>query len=186
MIFETERLRARQARPDEQDIDLFYRLWTNPDVTRFVGFPKGIPIMREEIRDRLEKASQSALGCNLVIELKSSGQAIGECLMGALDENGVSETDVKLLPEFWGHGYGVEVKRALVDYLFEQTDCQVVQATPNIHNQASLKMQQAVGAKKVDEGIFIWPEEMQSYTMPVEFHVYQVSRQDWLKIQREK
>ena len=34
------------------------------------------------------------------------------------DEEGLSTTDVKLLPEFWGNKYGVEIKRALLDYLF--------------------------------------------------------------------
>ena len=72
----------------------------------------------------------------------------------------------------------MEIKRALLDYLFTHTDCTAVEATPNIQNQASIKMQQAVGGVCVGSGVFEFPETMQA-TQPVEYFVYLVYRQDW-------
>jgi RimJ/RimL family protein N-acetyltransferase len=53
----------------------------------------------------------------LVVRLKRTGEAIGQCKMCLPDEHGISETDVKLLPTYWGHRFGVEIKRGLVEYL---------------------------------------------------------------------
>lgn len=76
MVFETERLRVRLATVD--DVDLFYRLWTDPRVMRYVGFPRGLPITRDELRDRLSRTGESKFDRLLVVELKATGQAIGE------------------------------------------------------------------------------------------------------------
>ena len=40
LVFETERLIVRIA--TEADVELFYALWTNPQVMKYVGFPQGI------------------------------------------------------------------------------------------------------------------------------------------------
>lgn len=86
---------------------------------------------------------------------------------------------MKLLPAFWGQRYGVEVKQGLLDYLFTHTDCEAVEATPNVANLASIKMQEAVGGVRIDEAIFHFPEAMQRYTVPVHYYTYRVSRKDW-------
>jgi RimJ/RimL family protein N-acetyltransferase len=54
--------------------------------------------------------------------------------------------------------YGVEIKQALVDYLFTHTDCSAVEATPNVENKASIKMQEAVGGVCLGEATFQVPE----------------------------
>jgi len=114
-----------------------------------------------------------------VVVLKATGQRIGECKLGHVKEDGIAETDVKLLPDFWGHKYGVEIKRGLVDYLFTHTDCAIVQATPNAKNIASIKMQEAVGGVRVDEYHYEFPPSMSSYTTPIHGYVYHVRRDDW-------
>ena len=53
LVFETERLITRIATVD--DVDLFYALWTNPQVMANVGFPHGLRITRSELKDRLLK-----------------------------------------------------------------------------------------------------------------------------------
>ena len=178
-IIETERLRIRLARP--ADAPLYHRLWNHPRVMINVGFPQGLRMTLEEIRARLENPGQTPFDARLAVILKATGEAIGECKLGAPDGEGISETDVKLFPEHWGHEYGVEIKRALVDYLFTQTDCSAIQATPNVKNVASIKMQEAVGAVRVGEGTFEFPETMRKWTAPVHHYVYRVSRSDWAR-----
>ena len=144
-VFTTARLRARTALPE--DAPFFFRLWTHPQVMVHAGFPNGLRITLEEVQALLERDQElSILERRLVVVLRSSGEMIGESHLGVPDAEGIVETDVKLLPEFWGRRYGVEIKQALVDYLFTHTDCKAVQATPNINNAASINMQKAVGA----------------------------------------
>ena len=101
--------------------------------------------------------------------------------MGKPDANGLSETDIKLVPEFWGQHYGVEVKRALVDFLFTHTPCLIIQATPNVGNIASIKMQEAVGGIKVGEETFPVIPGREAEMQAVHHFIYHVRREDWEK-----
>jgi ribosomal-protein-alanine N-acetyltransferase len=181
MVFQTDRLVIRKAVPSDGDVEFFYRLWTNPKVMTNVGFPFGLKITREAIRSGFEGQETSEFNTRLVVELKATGEPIGECKLGWPDENGVSETDVKLLPEYWGNGYGTEIKRGLVDYLFTHTNCKAVKASPNKNNIASQRMQEKVGGKKVGEHTYRFPEEMRAYTVDVKSYIYMVFREDWEK-----
>jgi RimJ/RimL family protein N-acetyltransferase len=177
VILETERLVVRAA--TLEDAGLYLSLWTNPQVMGNVGFPNGLPIARLEIEARLRDQGDAVFDRLLVVQCRETGERIGECKMSLPDEEGVAATDVKLLPPFWGRRYGVEVKRGLVDYLFTHTDCQVVEATPNVENVASIRMQEAVGGVRVGEGVFEFPPSMQAYTRPVHHYVYRVYRSSW-------
>jgi len=183
IVFQTERLKIRKAMACDADVEFFYRLWTNPEVMTMVGFPQGLRITRDEIRSMFEKAENSEYKRRLLVEIIKTGIPIGECKLGLPDDGGISETDVKLFPEYWGNGYGTEIKRVLVDYLFTHTDCKAVKATPNKNNIASQKMQTAVGGKRVGDGVFRFPEEMRDYTCDVPHYVYMVFREDWEKMQ---
>ena len=178
---ETERLRNTPALADSVHVEFLYRIWTTPEVMRFVGFPEGLRTDRQQIRAQLEKPRQSEYDRCLLVALEESGELIGECKLGTPDENGVAHTDVKLLPEHWGKGYGTEVKQALVDYLFTHTDCRGVRATPNRRNLASIRMQEAVGARRVAEGCHRFPDEMRSYTTDVPYIEYVVERDVWAR-----
>jgi [ribosomal protein S5]-alanine N-acetyltransferase len=177
VILETARLTVRYA--TQGDVELFYSLWTNPVVMRYVGFPCGLPVTRRELKQRLSPQAESEFERLLVVELKATGQAIGECKLSNPDEEGIAEPDVKLLPQFWGHKYGVEVWQGLVDYQFTHTDCRLVQATPNVNNTASIKMQETVGGVRTGEGVYQFPESMQGYTAAVRHYIYRVRRADW-------
>lgn len=178
MIFETKRLQVRMA--TLADAPFYHQLWTNPEVMKNVGFPQGLPITQAEIEAQIRREGDKLFGHLLIVLLKEGGERIGECKMHPVGENGIVETDVKLLPQYWGHKYGLEVKRALVDYLFSHTECIAVQATPNIKNIASIKMQEAVGGKRIREEVYEFPEAMQSYTATIRYYVYHVTRDAWL------
>jgi RimJ/RimL family protein N-acetyltransferase len=160
MIFTTARLKIRKALPTEEDVEMYFRLWTDPRVMTNVGYPHGIAITREKMRQMLETQGQSEFNHLLVIERRSDGQRLGECALHPPDENGIAGTDVKLLPAYWGHAYGVEVKRGLLDYLFTHTDCHAVRASPNVNNRPSIRMQEAVGGQRIEEFVYEFPEHI--------------------------
>jgi RimJ/RimL family protein N-acetyltransferase len=179
VVFETERLIIRTATVG--DVDLFHALWTSPQVMASVGFPQGLRITRDELRDRLSNQGGSVFERLLAVELKATERTIGECYLSRPNDEGIAEPDVKLLPPFWGHRYGTEVWTELVAYQFTHTDCEVVQGTPNVDNLASIKMQESVGAVRIGEDVYQFPESMGDYTAPVHHYIYQVHRADWQK-----
>jgi RimJ/RimL family protein N-acetyltransferase len=179
VLFETERLTVRTAEPDSPDMDLIFDLWTDPRVMTPVGFPQGLPTSRSEIFALITSRAASVLSAILIVELTADSTPIGQCKLGELDEQGVSETDVKLQPQFWRQGFGTEIKRGMVDYLFTKSACQAVRATPNRDNIASQKMQEAVGAHRTGEGVCVFPESMRAYTVDVPHYIYMVYRKDW-------
>ncbi len=183
VVFSTSRLSILKADPTARHVRVFYRLWTDPRVMTAVGFPKGLEITKAQIRRQIETWCGSELDGKLVVELKNPPVCIGECKLGRTDPEGISETDVKLLPKYWGRGYGTEIKQGLVDYLFKNTDCRAVKATPNKNNIASQKMQEAVGGKKVGEGLFKAATNVSRHAIDVPFYEYLVFREDWEKRQ---
>jgi RimJ/RimL family protein N-acetyltransferase len=160
-------------------VELFFKLWTDPQVMTMVGYPQGLRITREDIKNRIAGEDQTEFDKKLIVEMKNGRQLIGESKLGLPDKEGISETDVKLRPQFWGRGFGTEIKQALIDYLFVHTDCKIVQATPNKKNIASQKMQEAVGGRRVGERTFRFPEKMRSYTCDVPHFIYHVYREVW-------
>ena len=177
-VFETERLIVRPA--VIADAALFHDLWTDPRVMANVGFPTGLRVTVDEIRARISRQPDSEFERLLVVVLRETGRTLGECMMHRPGENGIASTDVKLLPAFWGNGYGVEVKRGLLTHLFEHTDCEAVEATPNVGNAASIRMQEAVGGVRVGEAVAEFPESMRDFTTPVRHYVYRVGRDHWM------
>ena len=176
-VFETSRLIIRKAAV--ADVALYAALWNSPQVMRHVGFPQGLRITHADIEKKIEQRASNVFGALLVVELQANGQAIGECKMYLPDKAGIAHTDIKLLPNFWGQRYGVEIKRGLLDYLFKHSDCTAVSATPNINNIASIKMQEAVGGVRIGEDIHHFPEHMQQFTAPVHHYIYHVRRARW-------
>jgi RimJ/RimL family protein N-acetyltransferase len=177
-LFRTERLATRTA--SIEDAGIYFALWTDPKVMANVGFPMGLRTSLVEIEEKIgEQKGQTEFGRNLVVELRTSEMPIGECKMYRPGTDGIARTDIKLLPEFWGHRYGVEIKRGLLAYIFEHTESLAVEATPNIQNLASIKMQEAVGGVRVGEEVYQFPESMSDYTCPVHHYIYLVYREEW-------
>lgn len=179
----TPRLQIRTAVP--ADAALIHALWTDPRVMRFVGFPQGLRTSRAQIIAQIEAQTGDAPWDRLlIVQLRDSQTPIGQCLMHAPDADGVAETDVKLLPAYWGHKYGVEVKQALVDALFTHTACRAVAGSPNVANLASIQMQEAVGGIKVGEGVHHFTKPMDVETTSVHYWLYHVRRVDWERRQK--
>ena len=176
-VIETRRLVLRPAELD--DAPFILMLWRDPRVMRWVGYPWGLPTTEGEIREKIARISSPNPEGLLVIEDRSGSRRIGQCKLGAPDSNGISEPDIKLAPAEWGQGYGAEAWASLIDTLFRRTDCRIVQGTPNVHNAASIAMQERAGMRRVGEGRFEFPPAMRTYTESVPYYVYQIARAAW-------
>jgi RimJ/RimL family protein N-acetyltransferase len=175
-VFETARLAVREAVPG--DAAFIRSLWNDPAVMTFVGFPRGLQASQAEIERQIERA-RGTLDALLIAEEKASAAAVVQCKLGSPDRSGIAEPDIKLHPDVWGKGYGTELWTGLIDRLFETTDCVIVQGTPNVENEASIRMQKRCGMRCVGEGVFTFPDEMRSHTRPVRHLIYRLERTAW-------
>lgn len=176
-VLETDRLRVRAARPD--DVELIHSLWTDPRVMTFVGFPGGLRTSHDEIRSQLERESRDPAWGLLIVERKQGGSAIGQAHLGRPDDDGISEPDIKLLPEFWGQAYGRETWEGLIDYTFANSDSRIVQGTPNVANVASIRMMESCGMVRIGRGRFEPSESMREFATAVPHFVYRIDRAVW-------
>ena len=147
----------------------------------FVGFPLGLKIDYEKIEQQLSLHYETEFDKVLLVKLSATNQIIGQCKLGLPNKDNIAKTDIKLAPQFWGNKYGVEIKKALLGYLFKNTNCDSVKGDPNKLNKASIKMQEAVGGIKIKEEIYEFPENMRSYTVDVHSFIYLVTRENWVK-----
>ena len=182
MIFETERLQVRRAETNERDIDFYFNLWNSGEVMKYVSFPEGLGITKTEIKKILSGYNESEFDRTLIVEENKSGNIIGECKLGSPNDKNISITDVKLLPEYWGNGFGKEIKKALCHYLFSNTSCKVVKADPNKLNIASQKMQKACGGIKVDETFYEAPKNYKVKRNDIHAYVYHIKKDNFYKI----
>jgi RimJ/RimL family protein N-acetyltransferase len=176
-IFETARLCVRLA--NVEDAVLIQALWNDPRVMTYVGFPHGLGITLDQLREQYLRREGDEFERLLVVELKETGQPIGQCKMERPNDEGLVGPDLKLLPAFWGHRYGAEAWKAMVAYEFTHTGCDAVDGSPNVENVASIKMMAGAGAVRIDEGVYEFPEPMRDLTLPVHYYVYRLSREDW-------
>jgi RimJ/RimL family protein N-acetyltransferase len=175
-IFETARLAVREA--GLQDTSFIQALWNDPAVMTPVGFPEGLRLSEEDVARQIERA-QGSLRALLIAVEKVRHVLVGQCMLGLPNRDGIAEPDIKLHPAFWGKGYGTELWAGLIDRLFETTGCATVQGTPNVENEASIRMQERCGMRRIREGVFKFPPEMQATTRPVRHFVYQLERAQW-------
>jgi len=113
VLIQGERILLRPWR--EEDADGLARLWTDGLVMRHVGFPNGLSVTREEIPEIIVRARSvreiGRGGYRLAVTDRHTGEFMGEAAVGRVEPDGTSRPDVKLLPRFWGQGYGTEVIR---------------------------------------------------------------------------
>ena len=183
MAFRTSRLIVRPALSD--DAGLIHSLWSDPRVTTFVGFPGGIPTPEIEIRAQIERDRERPLKRLLIAERADDGEPIGEIKLGEPNGDGISEPDIKLFPEHWAQGYGRELWGAMIDHLFEQDACRIVQGTPNVANVGSIRMMERCGMSRVGEGRFVPGGPLRDSMTDVPHYVYQITREEWQETRQE-
>lgn len=171
MLIETPRLRLRDMSMADfgaicrimQDAETMYAYegaFTDEEVRAW--------ILRQEERRRT-----TGLGL-LAVELKESGEVIGQCglTMQPWKEAQVLEIGYLLRRDCWGHGYATEAARACRRYAFEQLGAEEVCSIIRDTNRASQRVALRNGMKPVDT----WTKHYRGVDMP---HIrYAVRKED--------
>ncbi len=155
MKIETERTIIRL--PKDEDFNFIKNLWLDGEVMKYVGFPKGLKVPDEEINLWLDNENPKRI--RLVVEEKSSGQLIAETGWQRDGEfpyaNGrkSASLEIKIAKPFWGQGFGTEILKTLIDYIFKNTETIVVFVDPNIENVGANKLYKKLGFKSIGKPI---------------------------------
>ncbi len=83
----------------------------------------------------------------------NDGTTIGACGVG-LAEGPAPELGYWLGHRYWGHGYGTEAVRALVDYAFGEMEYESLQAGARVSNPASRRVLEKCGFQWVSVGLY--------------------------------
>jgi RimJ/RimL family protein N-acetyltransferase len=148
IILETDRLMLRRFVP--ADLDDFYRLVTDPDVTRYTG--DGGPHTLEEVRQGLEERvlgdyQKYGFGRWAAVE-RASGRVIGFAGLKRQPELGEVDLGYRFFKEYWGRGLATEASRPIVQYGFERLQLSRIIGLVAPEHQASARVLEKLGFER--------------------------------------
>ena len=144
-ILETERLLLREF--DEGDAEAFYRLGSDPTVTRYTGDGglKDVEHAREVLRSRPIADYQKHGFGRWACVLKVSGVVIGFAGLKYLDDLGDVDIGYRLLPAYWGKGLATEACRPILEYGFAHCGLEHIIGLVDPENVASVRVLEKLG-----------------------------------------
>lgn len=138
----TKRLIMRRFK--ETDIDMQYKILTDPNLSKYISFPK---ITKEEELECIKKWIKEAdldKYEKWVIELKDSNIPIGNISVNCIDKkNNYCNVGYVILTEYQNMGYATEALKGISDYLLEKY--YLVECSCNELNKASAKVMEKAG-----------------------------------------
>jgi len=144
VILETKRLILRRQK--ESDVEPLVALWSDPEVTRYLGGPRD----QEALRESFEQSGESPFAEDYdlwpVVD-KKTGRVIGHS--GLLDKEIDEKTEIELVyviaSDHWGKGYATEIALALRDYAFKEMGLDRIVALVEPENKPSERVAVKIG-----------------------------------------
>ena len=153
---ETERLILRKFK--ESDAETFFKYRTNPQVAKYQGegwvnfkIEQAVEFIKEQM-DFEPGVPDSWF--QIAIELKDTGNLVGDLAIHTLSQD-INQVEIgfTLNPVYQNKGFGIEVVRSLLEYIFKVLNKHRVIAITDVRNKPSIKLLEKVGMRK--EGHFI-------------------------------
>jgi ribosomal-protein-alanine N-acetyltransferase len=169
----TDRLLIRN--PQEKDLEPITALWTDPEVTRYLGGPRDGGMVTDSFRQYIsdpQTVLQEEWELWWSIVEQDSGQFIGlnAILEKEVEGETVFDLGYFLLPPFWGQGFATEASRRVVAYAFDELKLPSLVAIIDPRNQASQSVAQKLG---------MWLERDTLRSDGVIRRVYRLEQEDW-------
>jgi RimJ/RimL family protein N-acetyltransferase len=150
MNIETSRLRLRNFK--KRDSDFIIKLWTSEVNTTYMGGPRSVELMEDNVKEYLQDpyADQFDLW---TVEDKLSLIPVGHCGLIEKEVEGNNEIEViyVISHEHQGKGYATEISKALVKYGLEEMKLKRIIALIKPENIGSAKVAVNIGMAKEKE-----------------------------------
>jgi [ribosomal protein S5]-alanine N-acetyltransferase len=144
VIATTPRLILRNWR--ESDVESFYALTSDPDVMRYIGpgetWDRALTEMvaGRRIRQGVERGY-----CLWAVELRESGEMIGQCGVQPLPDTDEIEIGWWLAKKHWGQGLATEAAQAALYYAMNNLGFKRIVAITQSPNRASSRIMERLG-----------------------------------------
>lgn len=129
------------------DVPAVSRLWTDPEVRRYLGGP----VAAAEVARRMRGFEHSP--GNFVAVSRTNGTVVGlVTVIPDSDTGGRAEVSYRFLPEHWGHGYAREAVSAVVTWALREISpppATVVAVTQQA-NDRSRHLLESIGMTLID------------------------------------
>ena len=147
-MIETERLILRPF--CEDDFDIIYRLYSDPEILRHTPFDA---MDHEAARKHLEKIIRDWKETPLkeremAVIRKEDRKPVGRCHISVDFETDTGMIGALLLKEEWNKGYATELAAALIDYCFTMLGLHRVNAICSPDNAASCRLLERCGMRR--------------------------------------
>lgn len=146
MKLETTRFFIRSLKVE--DVTTLAKLWTNPDVTRFMGGPRNYEEVYGQLMEDAQLVPPPKFDLWVVIE-KATGDIVGHC--GVLDKDIDNTKEFELVyvidKPHWGKGYATEVSSVIQHFAFHELGLKRIVSLIDPANQASARVAIKVGLK---------------------------------------
>ncbi len=151
-ILETPRLYLREFVPD--DADALALVVSDAETMRYYPSPMDRAGVEEWIARNRRRYAQNGHGL-WAIELKSTGEFLGDCGVTVQLVDGAEEIEIgyHLRRDRWGHGYATEAARACRDWVFANLDASYVVSLIRPENMPSRRVAER-------NGMTVWKETM--------------------------
>jgi ribosomal-protein-alanine N-acetyltransferase len=163
VYLETQRLLIRDLEAD--DIPALVKLWTDPDVTCYMGGPRDVTGLRKSLGEDAG-AIPPAFDLRPVVD-KASGEVVGHC--GLLEKLVDGAQEIELVYVFakatWGRGLATEAARALRDHAFDEMRIPRLIALIDPGNAASARVAAKIGLEYEKSTLRSGGKEMQVYAL---------------------
>ncbi len=160
LIVETPRLSLQPLALD--DVDVALEMFTDPDVTRYVGDLMSADEIREEFPVWMRRCAGGTIGIWCIHDRESGDKHGTGALLplpvdaddtewDLMDGGDIPDREIEvgyiLKRKAWGRGIATEVCRALTDFAFERTPLDEIVACTDIGNLASQHVLQKCGMR---------------------------------------
>ena len=151
MQIETERLLRKPRKL--ADVEALARLWTDPDVARYMGGSRDYEKIKQDILQEALFGNQTTPDDLWPTVEKKSNQVMGHYGLLKKEVDGVPEVELVyvLAKDSWSKGHTVEAARALQDYAFNELGLKRLIALIEPENLISAKVAIKVGMMKEKE-----------------------------------
>jgi len=143
-ILESDRLLLREFVLD--DAEVFFRMVSDPDVTRYTGDGgKTLDEARKGLAERVLRDYEIRGYGRWATVLKATGHVIGFAGLKYLDDLREIDLGYRFFKEHWGQGLATEVSKAILAYGFESLQLERIIGIADIDNLASRRVLEKVG-----------------------------------------
>jgi RimJ/RimL family protein N-acetyltransferase len=133
----------------ESDLPYLMNWWNDPEVMVVVGYPGGLGITEDGVREWYEAWVERADPArrHFVIVHPPGATPIGEINYRDWDpQKGSARVDLKIgEPGLWGRGLGKDALKAFVAYLFDDFGLESVCLDVHAHNRRALALYRSLG-----------------------------------------